>query len=252
MKLVLSPAKSLDYKSDLPTLTSTEACFLNEAERLNAILKKKSPKDLSELMHISPNLSELNYQRNQEWELPFDNDNARQAIYAFDGDVYKGIDAYTIPQEKIDKLQSTVRIISGLYGILKPLDLIQPYRLEMGTKLSVGKQKNLYEFWQKKVTQALNEELQEGEVFLNLASNEYAKAIDKKALNVPMTEIVFREFKNGSYKTIAIYAKKARGLMTRFIIDTNANNLDDLKTFDYERYQYDDNLSTDKSLVFVR
>lgn len=252
MKLVLSPAKSLDYETKLPTTKTTEACFLAEAERINTLLKKKSPKQLSKLMHISDNLGELNYERNQEWQLPFTKDNARQAVYAFKGDVYRGMDAYTIPKEKIEKLQDTVRIISGLYGLLKPLDLIQPYRLEMGTKFPVGKNKNLYEFWQKKVTQALNDELKDDEIFLNLASNEYFKAIDKKALKVPVIDINFKDFKNGQYKTIAIYAKIARGLMTRFIIDTDAKTLNDIKKFDYEGYAYDDNLSSDKELVFTR
>ena len=142
MKLVLSPAKSLDFDSKLPTSKTTEACFLNEAERLNKLLKKKSAKSLSKLMHISDNLGQLNYERNQEWSLPFTKDNARQAIYAFNGDVYRGLDAYTIDTKKLDKLQDTVRILSGLYGVLKPLDLMQPYRLEMGTKFPVGKNKN--------------------------------------------------------------------------------------------------------------
>jgi cytoplasmic iron level regulating protein YaaA (DUF328/UPF0246 family) len=252
MKLVLSPAKSLDYETKLPTTKTTEFCFQAEAERLNKLLKKKSPKQLSKLMHISDNLGELNYERNQEWSLPFTKDNARQAVYAFKGDVYRGMDAYTIPKEKIDKLQDTVRIISGLYGLLKPLDLIQPYRLEMGTKFPVGNNKNLYEFWQKKVTKALNDELKDDEIFLNLASNEYFKAIDKKALKVPVIDINFKDFKNGQYKTIAIYAKIARGLMTRFIIDTDAKTLNDIKKFDYEGYAYDDNLSSEKELVFTR
>lgn len=252
MKLVLSPAKSLDYETQLPTKNATEACFLTEAERINKLLKNKSPKQLSKLMNISDNLGQLNYERNQDWHLPFTKDNARQAVYAFKGDVYRGMDVYTIPKEKIEKLQDTVRIISGLYGLLKPLDLIQPYRLEMGTKFPVGKNKNLYEFWQKKVTQALNDELKDDEIFLNLASNEYFKAIDRKALKVPVIDINFKDFKNGKYKTIAIYAKIARGLMTRFIIDTDAKTLNDIKKFDYEGYAFDDNLSSDNELVFTR
>ena len=146
MKLVLSPAKSLNFESDIPTDRTTEACFLKQSERLNRLLKKKSARSLSKLMNISANLGQLNYQRNQDWELPFTTENARQAVYAFSGDVYRGLDAYNIPEDKVDKLQNTVRIISGLYGILKPTDLIQPYRLEMGTKFPVGKNKNLYEF----------------------------------------------------------------------------------------------------------
>ena len=252
MKLVLSPAKSLDYSSKLPTALTTEACFLNEAERLNNLLKKKSAKSLSKLMSISDNLGQLNYERNQEWSLPFTKENARQAIYAFSGDVYRGLDAYTIPTDKLEKLQNTVRIISGLYGVLKPLDLIQPYRLEMGTKFPVGKNKNLYEFWQKQITKKLNEDLEEGEVFLNLASNEYFKAIDTKALKVPVITATFKDFKNGEYKNIMTFAKLARGYMTRYIIDTDAKTVDDLKGFNYQGYGYSEPMSSANELVFIR
>jgi cytoplasmic iron level regulating protein YaaA (DUF328/UPF0246 family) len=252
MKLVISPAKSLNYESALPTTSSTDNIFLSEAQQLNRLLKKKSVKALSELMHISPNLGQLNYERNQEWSPPFTAENARQAIYAFSGDVYRGIDAYSIPVSKLDILQHSVRIISGLYGLLKPLDLMQPYRLEMGTKLSVGKSKNLYEFWRKKVTTALNEELKEGELFVNLASQEYFKAIDVKTLKVPVIHVDFKEFKNGQYKTIAIFAKLARGYMTRHIIDNVVETVEGLKTFTTDGYAFDANLSTDTKLVFTR
>ncbi len=252
MKLVLSPAKSLDYETELPTTKATEGRFLEEAERLNKLLKKKSPKSLSKLMSISDNLAELNYERNQDWELPFTKANSRQAIYAFSGDVYRGLDAYTIDTKKLDKVEDTVRILSGLYGILKPLDLIQPYRLEMGTKMAVGNNKNLYEFWNNKVTKALNDELEDDELFLNLASNEYFKAIDTKALKVPVVNVAFKEFKNGKYKIIAIYAKVARGLMTRYIIDTNAKTIDDIKGFNHENYGFSEELSSENELVFTR
>ena len=252
MKLVLSPAKSLDFESKLPTTKTSEGCFLAEAERLNKLLKKKSAKSLSKLMKISDNLAQLNYERNQEWSLPFTKDNARQALYAFSGDVYRGIDAYNIDTKKLQKAQDTIRIISGLYGILKPLDLIQPYRLEMGTKMPVGKNKNLYEFWKKKVTQALNEELEDDELFLNLASNEYFKAIDTKALKVPVVTANFKDFKNGEYKTIMTFAKLARGYMTRYIIDTDANTIDDVKGFNYEGYGFSEDLSSKNELVFIR
>ncbi|MEM9679812.1 MAG: peroxide stress protein YaaA, partial [Bacteroidota bacterium] len=215
MKLVLSPAKSLNFESELPTNLSSEGLFLKEAERLNKLLKKKSARSLSKLMSISDALGQLNYERNQEWHLPFDGDNARQAVYAFSGDVYRGLDIYTLGNDKLDKMQHTVRIISGLYGILKPLDLIQPYRLEMGTKMPVGVKKNLYEFWRTKITQALNEELEVDELFLNLASNEYFKAVDQKILKVPVITATFKDFKNGEYKTIMTFAKLARGYMTR-------------------------------------
>ena len=252
MKLVISPAKSLNFESALPTTLSTDGRFLNEAQQLNDLLKKKSAKALSELMHISPNLGQLNYQRNQDWAIPFTAENARPAIYAFSGDVYRGLDAYTISTSKLESLQNSVRIISGLYGLLNPLDLVQPYRLEMGTKLPVGKSKNLYEFWRKKVTAALNDELQDGELFVNLASQEYFKAIDIKTLKVPVIHIDFKDFKNGHYKTIAIFAKLARGYMTRHIIDNAVDSIDGLKTFTTDGYAFDANLSTDTKLVFTR
>ncbi len=252
MKLVISPAKSLNYDSALPTPLSTDSCFLGEAQKINTLLKKKSAKALSELMHISPNLGQLNYERNQKWTVPFTAQNARPAIYAFNGDVYRGLDAYTIEESKLENLQNSVRIISGLYGLLKPLDLVQPYRLEMGTKFSVGKSKNLYEFWRQKVTAALNEELKEGELFVNLASQEYFKAIDVKVLKVPVIHVDFKEFKNGQYKTIAIFAKLARGYMTRHIIDNAVETADGLKTFTTDGYAFDVNLSTDTKLVFTR
>lgn len=252
MKIVLSPAKSLNFESSLPVTTHTEACFLNEAERLNKLLKKKSARSLSKLMGISPNLGQLNYERNQEWSLPFSPDNARQSVYAFGGDVYRGLDVYTLPKDKVKFMQNTVRIISGLYGILKPLDLIQPYRLEMGTKFPVGKNKNLYEFWRKKVTEALNDELEDDELFLNLASAEYFKAIDTKALKVPVYTALFKDFKNGQYKSIMTFAKLARGYMTRYILDTGASTLDDIKAFNYEEYAYSEDMSGENELVFIR
>ncbi len=252
MKLVLSPAKSLNYESELPTTQTSESCFLKESERLNKLLKKKSARSLSKLMKISPALGQLNYERNQEWHLPFTLDNARQAVYAFSGDVYRGLDAYTISEDKLEKLQDTVRILSGQYGLLKPMDLMQPYRLEMGTKFPVGKNKNLYEFWKQKITKALNEELEDDELFLNLASNEYFKAIDTKALKVPVITASFKDLKNGEYKTIMTFAKLARGYMARYIIDTNATTLEDIKGFNYEGYGFSEAMSTDTELVFIR
>lgn len=252
MKLVLSPAKSLNFETEIPINLSTEACFLKQAERLNKLLKKKSAKSLSKLMNISDNLGQLNYQRNQDWQLPFTKENARQAVYAFSGDVYRGLDVYNIPNEKVETLQNTVRIISGLYGLLKPTDLIQPYRLEMGTKFPVGKNKNLYEFWKKKITETLNDELEDDELFLNLASNEYFKAIDVKDLKVPVVTATFKDLKNGEYKSIMTFAKLARGYMTRYIIDTNANTIEDVKGFNYEGYGFSEAMSTETELVFIR
>ena len=252
MKLVISPAKSLNYESNLPTNKFSELCFLKEAENLNTILKSKSSKELSSLMGISETLGNLNYSRNQQWSSTFNLKNSRQAIYAFNGGVYKGIDAYTIPQNKINLLQNTVRIISGLYGILKPLDLVQPYRLEMGTKLAFGKNKNLYDYWKIKLTKQLNEDLKEGELFLNLASNEYIKAIDTKVLKTPMITANFKQLKNGEFKTIAIYSKKARGLMTRYIIDNNINSIGGLKNFKLDSYLFSEDLSSNNELIFIR
>ena len=252
MKLVLSPAKSLNFESPLPTTQYTESDFLSQSERLNKLLKTKSAKSLSKLMSISDALGQLNHQRNQEWELPFTSDNSRPAVYAFNGDVYRGLDAYTIPQEKLETLQNTVRILSGLYGILKPTDLMQPYRLEMATKLKVGVKKNLYEFWKKDITNALNEELEDDELFLNLASNEYFKAVDTKALKVPVITANFKDFKNGKYKIISFFAKAARGMMARYIVDTNAKTIDDLKGFNYDGYGFSEPMSSDTELIFTR
>jgi len=252
MKLVLSPAKSLNFESPLPITLNTEASFLAESERLNKLLKNKSAKSLSKLMSISDALGQLNFERNQSWELPFTKDNSRPAVYAFNGDVYRGLDAYTIPQDKIETLQNTVRILSGLYGLLKPTDLMQPYRLEMGTKFSVGRNKNLYEFWKQKVTKALNEELEDDELFLNLASNEYFKAIDVKALKVPVITANFKEFKNGDYKMISFFAKAARGMMARYVVDTNAKTIDDLKGFNYDGYNFSEPMSSETELIFIR
>lgn len=252
MKLVISPAKSLDFESKLPTDRFSEPRFLKQSERLNKLLKKKSAKSLSKLMSISDALGQLNYERNQSWELPFTKDNARPAAYAFSGDVYRGLDAYTIPEEKLDLLEDSVRILSGLYGLLRPMDLIQPYRLEMGTKMPVGVKKNLYEFWKKDITKALNEDLEDDELFLNLASNEYFKAVDTKSLKVPVITANFKDFKNGEYRMISFFAKAARGMMARYVIDTNAETVNDLKGFNYEGYGFSENMSTDTDLVFIR
>jgi hypothetical protein len=252
MKLVISPAKSLDFKTAVPTTQFTQGIFLNEAQKLSTILKKKSPKKLSELMSISTKLGELNWQRNQDWELPFSLENARQAVYAFNGDVYTGLDVYTLPLEKIEQLQQKLRILSGQYGILKPLDLMQPYRLEMGTKLKVGKKENLYQFWDKKVTEALNSEMKSDEVLVNLASNEYFKVINPKLLKVPVITPVFKDYKGEKLKIISFFAKKARGLMARYILDNNIETVEGLKGFNSEGYAFDSNLSNEKELVFTR
>lgn len=252
MKLVISPAKSLDLESKIPTTSFSELSFAEKSAELNVLLKKKSPSEISTLMHISDKLGQLNYERNQSWSLPFNLGNARQAIYTFSGDVYKGLDVYNLPVEKIKLMQNTVLILSGLYGVLKPLDLMQAYRLEMGTKMPVGDHKNLYGFWKQSVTEMLNKSIADDEVFVNLASNEYFKAIDTKSLKVPVINIAFKEFKNDSYKTIAIFSKLARGLMTRYIIDKNAQSVDDLKGFNTNGYGFSEQMSSPNELVFTR
>ena len=253
MKIAISPAKSLDFESPLPTQQSTTSCFLKEANVIHKQLKKQKPKKLMELMDISDKLADLNWQRNQERDLDnFTPENSRQAIYAFNGDVYIGLDIKTVPAEKLEVLQDKLRILSGLYGLLKPLDLMQPYRLEMGTKFPVGKSKNLYEFWKAKITKQLNSELQKDELFINLASNEYFDAVDVKALKVPVITPEFKDYKDGKLKMISFFAKKARGMMVRYIIDTNAETIEDLKGFNYGGYAFDANLSKGNRLVFTR
>ncbi len=253
MKIVISPAKSLDFESALPTPLHTDAVFLTEAAKLNQLLKKKKPRALSRLMDISQNLGELNWERNQQFHLPFSPDNARPAVYAFSGDVYQGLDVYTLEENKIEQLQNTLRILSGLYGILKPLDLIQPYRLEMGTALRVGRKKNLYEYWKKKLTDHMNQELEEGELFINLASDEYFKALDSKKLKVPVITPIFKDWKNDKLKVISFFAKKARGAMVRYIIDSDARTLEDIQGFDREEYIFSkEHTLKENQPVFVR
>ncbi|KOS04744.1 hypothetical protein AM493_00790 [Flavobacterium akiainvivens] len=252
MKIVISPAKTLDFETKLPTRRNTQPHFLAEAETVHAVLKEKTPPQLSSLMEISDKLADLNWQRNQEWATPFTAKNARPALYAFNGDVYTGLDAYTIPAAKLNRLQDTLRILSGLYGLLKPLDLIQPYRLEMGTQMPVGDNKNLYEFWKQQLTQALNAELADDELFVNLASQEYFGAIDEKALKVPVITPEFKDYKDGKLRMVSFFAKKARGMMVRYIIDKNIKTLKGLKGFDYEGYAFDAKLSKGNTLVFTR
>ena len=252
MKIIISPAKSLDFENKATTDVYTQPSFLEQSEKLNKKLKTLSRKKLSELMKISDDLASLNYDRNQDWQPPFSLDNAKQAVFAFTGEVYRGIDANSISEDKIPVLQEKLRILSGLYGLLKPLDLIQPYRLEMGTKLKVGRKENLYKFWDTTLAESLNEELRDGELLINLASTEYFKALPKKALKVPMITPVFKDFKNGQYKTIMTFAKKARGLMVRYIIDNNVETLEELKGFDVEGYGFSEEMSAETELVFTR
>ena len=252
MKIILSPAKALDFETLAPTTQYTTPSFLEQSKILNAKLKTMSRAEIGSLMKISDALSDLNYTRNQSWELPFTAENAKQAVYSFTGQAYQGLDAMTIAEDKIPALQDKLRILSGLYGILKPLDLIQPYRLEMGTRLQVGDTTNLYKFWGDALANALNDELEDGELLINLASSEYFKVLPKKTLKVPMITPVFKDFKNGAYKVIMTYAKKARGVMTRYIIENDVETLEDLKGFNVDGYAFDENLSEGNELVFTR
>lgn len=238
MKIVVSPAKSLDFSSKLPTSRHTQPQFLEEAKKLNGILAKKTKPQLKDLMGISDKLAELNYQRYKEFTTPITPENARPAIFAFSGDVYAGFDAYSFPVEKLEALQNSLRILSGMYGLLRPLDLMQPYRLEMGIDLRIGTKKNLYEFWQKKITETLNQELEEGELFLNLASKEYFSTVNPKKLKTPIISPVFKDYKNGKLKIISFYAKKARGAMARFAIENEVTEKKDILAFNTDGYAF--------------
>lgn len=253
MKIIISPAKSLDFKTELPTKNFSTPNFLSESKKINELLKKKSPSELKSLMSISEKLAELNWNRNNTFKTPFNIENARPSIFTFNGDVYSGLDAFSLSMDQLNQAQKSLRILSGLYGLLKPLDLIQPYRLEMGTKLNVEGSLNLYGFWRNKITNKLNDELNENEFFVNLASNEYSSAIDRKLLKTTMISPVFKDMKNGKLKIISFYAKKARGMMVRYILDNEIINLEDLRGFDYGGYSYSSEESEKmKELVFIR
>jgi len=252
MKIIISPAKSLNFESKSTITEYTQPILLPYAERLNKILRKKSARVLSKLMSISDNLGRLNYERNQEWNVPFTAQNAKQAVFAFTGEVYRGLDVNTIPKQKVAQLQDKLRILSGQYGLLKPLDLMQAYRLEMSTKLKIGKKSNLYQFWGSTITEELNKELETDELFINLASNEYFKVIKPKELKVPIITPIFKDLKNGEYKTIMTFAKLARGQMVRYIIKNDINTLEGLKGFNIGGYGFDTNMSTETELMFTR
>jgi uncharacterized protein len=252
MKFLISPAKSLNFNNDAPTNIASEAQFLNLSEKIIKDIKKLKISELEQLMSISNNLATLNYQRYQDWKLPFDENKTKQAVFAFDGEVYNGLNANTIQDNQINYLQNNLRILSGLYGILKPLDKILPYRLEMGTKIAIQKHKNLYEFWKKTVTQSLNSELNKEEIIINLASKEYFDVIDKKLIKNKIITPEFKDYKNDKLSTISFFAKKARGLMVRYAIDNQIDNYQELKNFNIEKYQYDENLSTETNWIFTR
>lgn len=253
MKILISPAKSLNLESDLPNVKSTQPLFIKEALKINKVLKEKSKKSLSKLMNLSEKLSNLNWERNQSFEIPFTKNNSRPAIYTFNGDVYSGINISTFNNESLRSSQEKLRIVSGLYGLLKPLDLIQPYRLEMGTPLKIEKYNNLYDFWINKITNSIVKETNDDEIIVNLASNEYSSAIDFDKLKNNVISPVFKDFKNGKLKIISFYAKKARGLMARYLIENEAKYLDDVIGFSDAGYSYSQSETKEmNSPVFIR
>ena len=253
MKIVISPAKSLDFESKLPTDDFSYPQFIEQAETLNTKMATKSKKTIGKLMSISDKLSELNYQRYQDFSVPFTNKNARPAVFSFSGDVYVGLDAYSLDEDKIELMQNSLRILSGMYGVLKPLDLMQAYRLEMGAQLKINRKKNLYEFWGDTVTEALNKELGDDELFVNLASQEYFKVVKPALLKVPVISPVFKDYKNGKLKIISFFAKKARGSMVRFILDNDISTLEELKGFDTGGYGFSEEFTLkENEPVFIR
>ena len=254
MLIIISPAKTLNFTTDIPCTTYTVPKHLNQSEQLVRVLEEKNPDQLSKLMGISSKLSMLNYQRYKQWHLPFTNINARQAAFVFKGEVYTGLDINRFSEEDLEYSQKHLRILSGLYGVLRPLDLIQPYRLEMGIKLKVSGKKNLYDFWDRIITNSvlMAIEEQQDKLLVNLASSEYFKSIHTKELNARIITPVFKDFKNGSYKFLSTYGKKARGMMTRFILQNRLKTADGLKLFEEDGYFYNENFSTENTFVFTR
>lgn len=255
MLFLLSPAKKLDYDSPLAADYEFEQpLFVAQATELIEVLKTKSEQEIADLMKLSDSLASLNVERYQAWEPSFDQSNSRQAILAFNGDVYEGLEASTLNQKQLAWTNQHVVILSGLYGVLRPLDLMRPYRLEMGTRLATERGKNLYEFWDGQIADYLNQRLaeQKNPLIVNLASEEYFKAVKKDVLKYPVVQCVFKEERDGVYKIISFSAKRARGLMCRYAIENGIDDLEGLKQFNLEGYQYDKASSSEDSLVFLR
>jgi len=252
--LLISPAKTLDYETPAITQESSHPAMLGASQILIDELRALAPQDISSLMHISDKLGSLNYDRYQHWQQPFTSDNAKQAVLAFKGDVYTGLDAESFNADELGFAQKHLRILSGLYGLLRPLDLMQPYRLEMGTKFANSRGKNLYEFWGSDITQALNQQLKllKSESVVNLASNEYFKSVKTQELNAELITPVFKDKKNGEYKIISFYAKKARGMMSAYVIKNRLVEASKLKQFNGAGYAYSETLSEGNNWVFTR
>lgn len=254
MLIVISPAKTLDFETPSHTSLFSQPDYLRESQALIDLLAPMAPHDIAALMKLSDKLAALNTARFGSWQPPFTMDNAKQAILAFKGDVYIGLEAHTLTQSQLAFSQSHLRILSGLYGLLKPLDLIQAYRLEMGTQLATAHGKDLYEYWGNTLTEGLNQLLAQTTMplLINLASNEYFKAIKTKALGARIITPVFKDRKNGNYKIISFFAKKARGMMSRYIIENELTDAQEIKSFDRSGYYYSAAHSTDDQWVFLR
>jgi hypothetical protein len=254
MLFLLSPAKSLDFETQPHVTSHTQPLFVRQSSQLIKVLREKSPQQIAELMSLSDTLSGLNVARYQAWSTRFTAKNAKQAALAFDGDVYGGLDARSLKPAQLDWAQAHLCILSGLYGVLRPLDLMQPYRLEMGTRLATDKGSNLYQFWGRRISDYLNERAaaDSSPVIVNLASEEYFKAVDLKALKARVVSCVFEEFKGGKYKIISFNAKRARGLMVRYAIEKKIATVKKLEGFDAEGYRFDAAVSQPDRVVFRR
>ena len=251
---IVSPAKSLNFDASCSIKMYSQCSFLSDSQLLVNDLKKYSPEQISDLMKVSDKLGLLNADRYKNWSLPFNKGNSKQAVFAFQGDVYQGLEIDSFSPDDLIYAQDYFRILSGLYGLLKPLDLIQPYRLEMGTSFKNKRGKNLYEFWNSRITELLNKELElsKSKYLLNLASNEYYKVIQPKSLNTTVITPVFKDWKNGEYKIISFFAKKARGMMAAYQLKNKINNPEELKSFNTAGYTFNDDMSKGNELVFTR
>lgn len=252
MKYLISPAKTLDLDSSLPAVETSIPTSLGQSQSLVEIMRTYKPADVASLMKLSDKLAALNATRYQEWSQTHTKDNSRPAMFTFKGDVYTGLDAQTLSIADIHYAQAHLKILSGLYGVLKPLDLMQAYRLEMGIKLKNDKGANLYQFWGDHIAQLISDDLAEGELLINLASNEYFKSVNTKLIQQDIVSPVFLDEKNGKYKVISFYAKKARGLMTRYLIQEKCDSYDDMLQFNLAGYKYDESQSSYKEPVFTR
>jgi cytoplasmic iron level regulating protein YaaA (DUF328/UPF0246 family) len=254
MLMVISPAKTLDFVSPLVTNKNSQPRLLDQSQQLINELQKLAPHDISTLMSVSDKIGELNFDRFQAWQQPFDEGNARAAVLAFKGDVYTGMQAETFQASDFNFAQKHLRILSGLYGLLRPLDLMQAYRLEMGTKFANKSGKNLYQFWDNKITTILNQDIKDSgnKELINLASNEYFKSVQLKHLDSEVITPIFKDFKNGKYKIISFYAKKARGMMAAYIIKNRIKNAEDIKGFNIAGYRFNSDMTKGNNWVFTR